>query len=74
MVWVSVTDRGEGIPAENMPYLFDRYRRFDQHTDGTGLGLAITKLLVEHHGGSIGVTSVLGSETTFYFSIPKSSI
>ena len=61
--WVeySVTDSGEGISAEHLPHVFDRFYRVDTARDrahgGSGIGLSIAKALVEAHGGSIRVTS-----------------
>ena len=56
-VLVSVADKGPGIDAENLPYIFDRFYRADhsrtKNTGGTGLGLAIAKSIVESHGGII---------------------
>ncbi|MGJ8691361.1 MAG: heavy metal sensor histidine kinase [Thalassotalea sp.] len=60
-VCLSVINPGEPIPAEHLPYLFDRFYRPDKsrqrHSDGAGLGLAIVKALVEANGGKINVTS-----------------
>jgi signal transduction histidine kinase len=72
-VVISFTDKGYGIPAEEIPYIFDRFRRVEQHKDkasGTGLGLAITKALVEEHGGAITVDSMVGKGSTFTVSLP----
>lgn len=61
--WVeySVTDTGEGVAAEHLPHLFDRFYRVDSARDrnhgGSGIGLAIAKALVEAHGGGISATS-----------------
>jgi signal transduction histidine kinase len=70
----SVTDHGEGIPAEKMNRLFGRFQQLDasstRRTPGTGLGLAITKALIEEHGGRIEVTSAVGRGSTFAFIIP----
>ncbi|MGV3615588.1 MAG: sensor histidine kinase [Fimbriimonas sp.] len=71
---VRVVDAGEGIPAEHLPHLFERFYRTDRsrtsETGGTGLGLAICKGIVEAHGGQIGVESVLGEGTTFRVTLP----
>jgi signal transduction histidine kinase len=70
---IEVRDTGYGIPAEELPYIFDRFRRVEQLKDkatGTGLGLAITKALVEEHGGQIVVHSELGKGSLFTVIIP----
>jgi PAS domain S-box-containing protein len=66
-----VTDSGPGIPAGDIPHLFDRFWQA-QHGDrrGTGLGLAIAKGIIEAHGGRIWVESRLGEGTTFRFTVP----
>jgi PAS domain S-box-containing protein len=72
MVRVAVTDNGAGIPAEELPRLFQRYYRVagTRATEGIGLGLYITRLLVEAHGGRVGVESEVGNGSTFYFMLP----
>jgi two-component system, sensor histidine kinase and response regulator len=74
-VAITVTDHGLGIPPEYVNRLFGRYERFENNhvgkIIGTGLGLAITRQIVELHGGSIGVESVVGSGSTFRFTIPS---
>ncbi|MCP4358641.1 MAG: HAMP domain-containing histidine kinase [Chloroflexi bacterium] len=77
-VTLQVSDNGEGIPAEDLPYIFDRFWRGDRartHSEGIGggLGLAIVKQLVEAHDGRITVQSELDQETTFTLSFPASS-
>ena len=70
-VQFAVTDTGPGIPAEQLPHLFDRYwqaRRNDRR--GVGLGLAIAKGIAEAHGGALTVSSEVGQGTTFSFSLP----
>jgi DNA-binding NarL/FixJ family response regulator len=73
-VVVSISDTGPGIAADDIPKLFREFSQIhaqDMGEDaGSGLGLAITKELVELHGGSIWVDSVLGEGTTFCFSLP----
>ena len=75
-VEVSVADTGEGIPAEDLPNVFERFYRVDKSraraTGGTGLGLTIAKRLVEAHGGKIEVQSELGKGSRFSFTIPVS--
>ncbi len=72
-VVTSVTDRGPGIPPEQIPRLFQRYYRAEaarQGREGLGLGLYITRKLVEAHGGRIWVESEVGVGSTFSFSLP----
>lgn len=71
---VSVEDTGYGIPAEELPHIFDRYSRVAKHRHkaiGTGLGLTIVKSLVEAHGGEISVTSEEGAGSTFTITLPS---
>jgi signal transduction histidine kinase len=71
---ISVRDTGPGIPPEYQNRIFEEFQQVDdsstQRKGGTGLGLAISKRIVEMHGGTIGVDSVVGSGSTFRFSIP----
>ena len=64
---MEVRDEGEGIPAEALPKLFDRFYRVDdarsRSTGGSGLGLAIAKAIVDAHGGQLAVTSETGKGT-----------
>jgi signal transduction histidine kinase len=71
----SVSDDGEGIAAEHLPYLFERFYRADSARDrdhgGSGIGLAIVKALTEAHGGRISVSSPgPGKGTTFTVEVP----
>lgn len=69
----TVSDTGYGIPANELPYIFERFRRVDGHRQiavGTGLGLTIVKSLVEAHGGSIRVSSEEGEGSTFTVYLP----
>lgn len=73
-VKISVRDTGPGIPANKLPHLFDRYFRADQsgaQVSGLGLGLYICSDIIQRHGGQIGVDSVEGVGTTFWFTIPR---
>jgi signal transduction histidine kinase len=66
---VEVEDHGAGIPADDLPYIFDRYyrSRSDSGKVGTGLGLSITKAIFQQHGFRFGVDSTVGKGTTFWF-------
>lgn len=70
-----VADQGIGIPAEDIPGLFETFRRARNvgNISGTGLGLAIVKKSVELHGGRIEVESEVGRGTTFVVAIPLAS-
>ncbi len=71
-VLVGVTDTGEGIPREDLPFVFERFYKSDKsHTEkkGTGLGLSIVKKIIEEHGHTIKATSKPGSGASFTFSL-----
>jgi signal transduction histidine kinase len=73
-VTVTVEDRGPGIPANELPKLFDRFyqaKRAREKKSGLGLGLYITKGLVEAHGGRTHVTSQPGRGSTFRVWLPS---
>lgn len=74
-VHVTVRDSGFGIPAEDLPHVFERFYRVDSNDhrqrEGSGLGLAIVKSIVDQHGGTISVESELGRGTVFRFSVPQ---
>lgn len=71
---VAVSDTGSGIPAEDLPFIWERFYKADKArtrgSGGTGLGLAITRHIVLAHGGDIIVESSLGHGTNFTVSIP----
>ncbi len=74
LVTVRVADTGAGIPAEDLPFVFERFWRGDKSRSraggGAGLGLAIARQLVSAHGGTIRVDSDAGRGATFSFTLP----
>jgi signal transduction histidine kinase len=74
MVNIEIRDTGYGIPASDLPHLFDRFYRVrnNGHDDieGNGLGLAIVKNIAEGHGGNVTVESELGRGTCFSLQLP----
>lgn len=73
-VTVSVSDHGMGISAEDLPHVFDRYFRSEnhdtRHISGFGIGLYLSAEIIQRHGGEIWAESELGKGSTFYFSLP----
>jgi signal transduction histidine kinase len=74
-IWgvVTIEDRGLGIPASDLPYVFDRFRRggnVQQHIAGSGIGLTGAKQIVAQHGGAITVQSVECEGSTFTLRLP----
>ena len=72
---MNVCDHGLGIPAADVPHVFDTFYRVRREgragrPRGTGIGLAICKGFVEAHGGTIGVESIVGEGSTFTFTLP----
>lgn len=71
---IRVKDNGTGIEKKDLPYVFDRFYRSDssrnKNTGGTGLGLSIVKSIVEAHGGTINIDSILGQGTEFIIVLP----
>ncbi len=71
---LTVSDTGEGIPAEELPRLFERFHRVEgargRTHEGTGIGLALVQELVKLHGGTVAVSSILGKGSTFTVSVP----
>jgi signal transduction histidine kinase len=77
--WASIdfVDTGYGIPEHELPYIFERFRRVEEHMEkatGSGLGLAITKALVEEHHGEVMVESTIGKGSTFTIRLPLDGI
>ncbi len=77
-IFVSVKDRGIGIPKDDLKLIWDRFYKSDlsrgKDKKGTGLGLSITKEIIHAHGEHINVISTEGVGTEFIFSLPKSDI
>ena len=69
----AVRDTGVGIPADDVPRIFERFYRVDKSRtgSGTGLGLSIAKHIVEAHNGKIWAESIQEQGSTFYFTIPQ---
>ncbi|MEC8233916.1 MAG: ATP-binding protein, partial [Pseudomonadota bacterium] len=75
-IFVSITNHGEGIPAQEIPRLTERFYRVDKGRSrsmgGTGLGLAIVKHIVARHRGHLEVKSEVNKETSFTVMLPRS--
>ncbi|XMN05453.1 sensor histidine kinase [Streptomyces griseobrunneus] len=75
MVVIEVADTGTGIPAADLPYVFDRFWRAEKsrsrRTGGSGLGLAIVRKLAEAHGGTASATSTEGKGSAFTLRLPR---
>ncbi len=74
LVRIDIRDSGIGIPAEDQPFIFDRFYRVDKarnrNDGGTGLGLAIVKAIATEHGGHVSVASTPGKGSTFTVLLP----
>ncbi len=74
-VRIEVTDTGDGIEANNLPLIWDRYYKVDKFHKrsqmGSGLGLSIVKSIIELHKGYYGVSSTVGVGSTFWFELPE---
>jgi signal transduction histidine kinase len=72
-VRISVKDFGPGIAPKNLQRIFEKYYRVEDNTSripGTGMGLTIARDIVKAHGGEIGVHSVVGEGSEFFFTLP----
>jgi two-component system OmpR family sensor kinase/two-component system sensor histidine kinase BaeS len=73
-VRLRICDEGQGIPPEDIPFIFDRFYRAEKSRSreegGSGLGLAIARQLIQLHNGEIGVESEVGKGTTFIVDLP----
>jgi two-component system phosphate regulon sensor histidine kinase PhoR len=73
-LYLAVVDTGYGIPSEELPRIFERFYRVDKararESGGTGLGLSIVKHAIESQGGTISVTSRLGTGSAFTIRLP----
>ena len=70
---LTVRDEGVGIPAADLPHVFERYRRgsnVGNRTRGAGIGLAGVRQIVEQHGGTVSVESQEGRGSTFVIALP----
>ena len=74
----TVSDTGDGIAPEDLPYIFERFYRADpsrsRATGGSGIGLSIVEAIVKAHGGSISVSSMPGEGSAFTVSLPKQGV
>jgi len=78
-VRISIDDMGIGIPEKERSRIFERFYRVEQNLNGTkstgrGLGLAIAKYIIEAHGGTLSVDSVVGKGSTFSFTLPLEDV
>ncbi|MDD2303786.1 MAG: HAMP domain-containing sensor histidine kinase [Prolixibacteraceae bacterium] len=71
---VKIADSGEGINADELPFIFERYYKGKKYSESTGLGLAIVKKIIDLHHSNIQVFSQPGKGTTFIFQLPEISV
>ncbi len=75
-VEICVSDNGIGIPAEDLPHVFERFYRVDKarsrRMGGTGLGLALVREITERHGGTVALSSQVGEGTQVFVRLPRS--
>jgi PAS domain S-box-containing protein len=71
---VGITDRGDGIPEEFRPHIFEKFAQANwtatNRKGGSGLGLNISRAIIQHHGGVLGFETELGKGSTFFFELP----
>ena len=76
-VLIFVADNGIGIPAKDLPHIFERFYQVESHLTrkhgGMGLGLSVAKMMVEMHGGSITAQSIYGKGSNFTITLPVDS-
>ena len=73
-VEITISDSGEGISKDELPFIFERYYKGRKYTDSTGLGLAIVKKIIDLHHTDIKVISQPGKETSFTFTLPVTHV
>jgi two-component system sensor histidine kinase BaeS len=78
-VWCRVRDFGEGIDAQHLPHIFERFYRVDpsrtRATGGAGVGLTIARAIIEAHGGTLTAQSDgLGTGATFVMTLPRTNL
>ena len=76
---LTVSDNGPGIPAADLPFIFERFYKVDKShsksiTKGTGLGLAIAKEIIRMHGATVRVQSKLGQGSSFIITFPADKV
>jgi signal transduction histidine kinase len=74
---VTVYNQGQGIPPEDIPFIFERFYKSDKSRgldkSGVGLGMYIAKTVMDAHGESLSVTSTYGEDCTFTFTLPETA-
>ena len=71
---IKIADSGEGINADELPFIFERYYKGKKYSESTGLGLAIVKKIIDLHHSDIQVFSQPGKGTTFTFQLPAINV